>query len=123
MNPAKAPTVTGVAVNAVPVMVNELGPATVLIQTLPKAVRAVADKVGDTAPDGVTKAQVVPTLNSSNSIKGVLVGLSCLKKVLATLAKSVPATDVASAAGSLPPMAAVFNQILDTSSPTPPLKS
>ena len=87
-------------------MVNELGPAVVFKQTLPKPVRADADSDGETAPDGVTCAQVVPTRNSSNSIKGVLVALSCLKNTLATLARSVPATAVASAAGSAAPIAA-----------------
>ena len=93
------------------------------VHTLPNASVGLTDKVGTAAPLGVTWAQVVPTLNSSNSIKGVLVVLSWRKKTLATLAKSVPATAVASAAGSAPPMAAVFNHILATSSPIPGLIS
>ena len=43
-----------VALSVVPVIVNEFGPAVVFIQTLPKAVSAVADRVGEAAPDGVT---------------------------------------------------------------------
>ena len=50
-------------------------------------------------------------------------GLSCLKNTLATLARSVPGTAEASAAGSEAPIAAVFNQIRATSSPAPALIS
>ncbi|MBL0200051.1 MAG: hypothetical protein IPP81_07700 [Chitinophagaceae bacterium] len=82
MNPANAPTVTLVALSVVPVMVNELGPAVVFTQTLPKAVNAVAVNVGEAAPDGVTCAQVVPIRSSSNSINGVPVEATCLKKNL-----------------------------------------
>ena len=55
MKPVKALTVTGAAVSAVPVMVNELGPAVVLVHTLPKAVNAEADNEGDTAPVKATE--------------------------------------------------------------------
>jgi hypothetical protein len=63
-------------------MVNELGPAVVLIHTLPNEDNGDEIESDGVAPLGVTSAQVVPTLISSNSIKGVLVALSCLTNIL-----------------------------------------
>ena len=100
-------------------MVNELGPTVVFTQILPKAVSEVAETVGVAAPVGVTDVQVVPTLSSSNSINGVPVVLFCLKKYLAALRRSVPATAVASEAGSLDPIAVVFSQTLQISFAVP----
>ena len=46
MNPLNDDTVTSALVSAAPFMVNEFGEVVVLIQTFPKAVNKVPDKVG-----------------------------------------------------------------------------
>src|SRR5688572_33415975 len=105
-------------------MVKEFGPAVVLIQTLPKAVSGVLIEREGTGPlPGVTDAQVVPTLISSISIKGVLVALSWRINTLAMLVRSVPTTAVASAVGSVPPIAVVLSHIRATSFPVPAIIS
>jgi hypothetical protein len=49
VNPLNDETVTSVDVRADPLIVNELGEVVVFIQTFPKAVNDVPDKVGEAA--------------------------------------------------------------------------
>ena len=52
---------------------------------------------------GVTSAQVVPILNSSNKIEGVSPVVSCLKTNLSNTGVGPASVSVKSAAGSVPP--------------------
>ena len=64
------------------------------VEAVPKVVVngvvVAAPVIVGTAIVGVTDAQEVPILNSSNSIDGVALVESCLKKSLFTFNKSVP---------------------------------